>query len=177
MKKSIFCLLALLLLFSSCIRERKAEVNDLQAGDTLPQFSIEMHDGSILKTDDLRGTVSLIIFFNVVCPDCAQTLPEVQKIYEDYAPKGVKVVAISRNQGEDMVGVYWQSREYTIPYSAQEDSKVYELFAPDRIPRVYISNENLVIKAVFADDVFHRAAESEFIYTSMADVLDTLLDR
>lgn len=177
MKKTVLYLFSLLLLFSSCIRENKNEAKDLQAGDILPQFSIEMHDGTLLKTDDLKGSISLVIFFNVVCPDCAQTLPEVQKIYETYAPKGVKVVAISRSQGEDMVGVYWQSREYTMPYSAQEDSKVYELFAQNKIPRVYISNENLVIDTVFTDEVFHRAAESEFIYNSMADVLDTLLDR
>lgn len=175
MKRILTAIFALSLVCVSCIRERKSEPNDLQPGDSLPIFSVMMSDGTTLGTEDLRGSVSLIVFFNVICPDCAQTLPQVQKIYDDYASKGLKVVAISRNQGEDMVGVYWQNREYTMPYSAQEGSRVYELFAPNRIPRVYISDGNLTIRYLFTDEVFHRAAEDEFIYNSLAEAINSLI--
>jgi hypothetical protein len=37
-----------------------------------------------------------------------------------------------------------------MPYSAQNDRKIYELFAKTRVPRVYICNDG-VIKAVFTD--------------------------
>jgi hypothetical protein len=37
-----------------------------------------------------------------------------------------------------------------MPYSAQEDRTIYELFARTRVPRVYINKDGL-IKAIFTD--------------------------
>lgn len=38
-----------------------------------------------------------------------------------------------------------------MPYSAQEDRHIYELFAGTRVPRIYMSEDG-IIRAVFTDD-------------------------
>jgi hypothetical protein len=79
------------------------------------------------------------------------TLPHVQKIYDEYAQKGVRFALISREEEYSTVSIYWKNRNMTIPFSAQPTRVIYNLFAESRIPRVYICRDG-VIKAVFTDN-------------------------
>ena len=62
---------------------------------------------------------------------------------------------ISREQSEEEIKDYWQEKEYTLPFSAQKDRKIYNLFATSRVPRVYICNEG-VITRIYTDDPIAR---------------------
>ena len=39
-----------------------------------------------------------------------------------------------------------------MPYSAQQDRKIYQLFASHTIPRIYVVDEEGIIRAVFTDN-------------------------
>ena len=55
------------------------------------------------------------------------------------------MVAISRGEGKDVVARFWSEHELLIPYAAQEDTSIYELFASGIIPRVYfVSAQGIV---------------------------------
>ena len=109
-----------------------------------------MNDGSTISGASLRNGVSCIIFFYTGCPDCQKTLPAVQRIYDEYSGQGVSFALISREESDDTISPYWQSNGYTMPYSAQSDRKVYELFAMTRVPRVYVCKAG-IIKCIFTD--------------------------
>ena len=91
------------------------------------------------------------MFFHTACPDCQQTLPRVQRLYNGYASQGVQFALISREEGEATVAAYWEANGFTMPYSAQEDRKVYEKFAYSRVPRIYISNASGRVTHSFTD--------------------------
>ena len=148
MKKLAIYLLVVLSLIS-CIKEKQTGA-DLVIGDRIPEFSITMNDGSKQTGKQLSKGISCIVFFTTGCSDCKATLPHVQSIYNEYASKGVQFALISREDGAESVSKYWQENEFTMPYSAQDDRKVYELFAKTRVPRVYICKDG-VIKAIFTD--------------------------
>ena len=134
---------------TSCIKEKQTGA-DLSVGDRIPDFTVEVSDGTTLTGDLLREGVSLIMFFTTECPDCQETLPVVQTLYNEYIGQGVKFALISREQSEDSISSYWLSQGFTMPYSAQSDRAVYELFARSRVPRVYICRDG-VIKYIFTD--------------------------
>ena len=138
------------LILSSCIKERQGE--ELAVGDRLPDFEVVMNDGTVVSDDILCGGVSVVMFFHTSCPDCQQALPRVQQIYDEYASKGVKTVLISREEGLDDVSGYWSRNGLDLPYSAQNDRKVYEKFAQTRIPRIYINEKGGIIRYIFTDD-------------------------
>ena len=148
--KRIFHLLLIAVLAVSCIKEG-GDGADLKAGDMIPDFQVTMSDGTEVSASYLREGVSVIVFFATVCPDCRRTMPELQKVYEEYFPKGVKFAFISRAEGAAVVGKYWKDNGYVMPYSPQEDRDIYELFANSGIPRVYVCKEG-VIKSVFSDN-------------------------
>ena len=152
MKKIV--LLALCLALFACGRnndKKGAPTGDISVGDVLPEFSVTLPDGMAVGTADLKGAVSVITFFTATCPDCKFTLPHVQKAYDAFAPKGVRFVNISREVGAEKMAGLWQELDLTMPYSAQEDRSVYDLFADKVIPRVYISDAEGIVRFIHTD--------------------------
>lgn len=149
--KRFFAIICLIGIVSGCIKENNT-AGDIKVGDSLPEFKVVMNDGSLASDDLLRGSVSVVMFFHTSCPDCQQTLPHMQMIYDEYIPKGVKTALISREESADDIKTYWVDNGLNMPYSAQNDRGVYELFASSRIPRIYISDENGTVRYIFTDD-------------------------
>lgn len=165
MRKMLFILSLLSLLMTSCIKEDQTGA-DLTVGDRIPEFSVMMNDGTEVTGRGLSQGKACIVFFTTKCPDCQKTLPEIQKIYDEYSVEGVSFALISREEVAESIFRYWQESEFTMPYSAQSDRRIYELFAKTRVPRVYICKDG-VIKAIFTDqpenptyDVIKAALES-----------------
>ncbi len=144
-------ILPFMLLFSACIKEEPAGA-DLKVGDVVPDFVVVMNNGKLLSNEDLKGNISVIMFFHTSCPDCQQALPIMQKIYDEYKPEGVSFALISREDHKKDIEFYWNKEGLKMPYSAQKDRSVYELFAQTRIPRIYINDRNGIIRHIYTDD-------------------------
>ena len=147
----IVAVLCAVLCASGCINE-KLEGADLKVGDRLPDFSVVMDDGTTVSDEILKGNISCVVFFHTSCPDCQKTLPVVQEIYNEYASENIIFTLISREQTADEIDVFWKEKSLNMPYSAQSDRKVYNLFAQTRIPRIYMIDKDGIIRYIFTDD-------------------------
>lgn len=138
---------------SSCIFEKDPtdEEYEISTGETIPDFTVTMNDGTVVTGAELRKGKCLIMFFHTDCPDCQGTLPSVQKIYDEYLKKGVKFALISRSQLAEPIEEYWSQMGYTMPYSPQPTREVYALFASSRVPRVYVCKDGKVV-SFYRDD-------------------------
>lgn len=141
-------------LLFSCIREEVPAGQDVvKPGDVLPDFSVVLNDGSELSRKSLEGKVAVLVFFHTGCPDCRKELPIIQQLYEEYAAhEGAGIYAISREEGREEVGDYWAENSLTIPYSAQDDRRIYELFSTSGIPRVYVCGQDGRIVSMYSDN-------------------------
>lgn len=146
-------ILLLCSLFGGCssIHEDSDEVVErVKVGDRVPSFSIDVVDNGVhstFSTAHLAGE-TVIVFFNTWCPDCQRELPRLNQYYLQHKDdKGFQMVAISRGEGKDVVARFWSEHELLIPYAAQEDTSIYELFASGIIPRVYfVSAQGIVTR-------------------------------
>lgn len=143
--------MAVLTVLSGCIKEKQTGA-DLKVGDRLPDFEVVMDDGTVVTDEILSETVSVVMFFHTSCPDCRQVLPQMQKVYDEYASADIRIVLISREDPKESVESFWQEKGLKMPYSAQNDRKVYDKFAATRIPRVYVNEKGGIIRYVFTDD-------------------------
>ena len=150
-RPSLIFLLIPALLMLSCIKD-DVRGADLKPGDSLPKFEVMMNDGSIVSDQSLKGSVSVVVFFSTVCPDCQQVLPVVQEIYDEYTQNGVIFALISREQSDSDISDYWMANGLDMPYSAQRDRGVYEKFAKSVIPRIYINDKDGIIRYIYTDD-------------------------
>ena len=144
-------ILSSLLIAAGCIKEEQRGA-DLRIGDIIPDFEVMMSDGSVVTDDDLKKNVSVVMFFHTSCEDCQQALPVMQKIYDEYASENLQIVLISREQDKNSIDVYWNENCLKMPYSAQNDRKVYKKFASTRIPRIYVNEKGGIIRYIFTDD-------------------------
>ena len=149
--KRILGVLVAFLCLTGCINE-KIEGADLKVGDMIPDFEVVMDDGSVISDEVLKESVSVVMFFHTSCPDCQQVLPEMQKIYDEYASNCVKIALISREEGKDDIQSFWDENGFNMPYSAQTTKKIYHKFASERIPRVYICEKGGTIRYMFTDN-------------------------
>ncbi len=143
-------LLCLLMAGCSSIDDDQDRVERVKVGDHVPSFSVDvMDDGvqSMFSTSHLTGE-TVIVFFNTWCSDCQRELPKLNDYYLQHrSDPGFQMVAISRAEGEETVASFWEEYNLQIPYSAQTDRLVYDLFASSVIPRVYfVSAQGIVTK-------------------------------
>ena len=165
----ILTILCAFLCSSGCIKDNVEGV-ELKVGDRLPKFSVVMSDGSQVSDESLFGSVSCVMFFHTSCPDCQQTLPVIQQVYDEYASKGVIFTLISREEGVRSVSAFWTQEKFSMPFSAQSDRTVYNKFAQTRIPRVYICDKDGIIRYIYTDDPTPT-------YENMSDSIKSLLFR
>ena len=149
--KKVLLIFSFLLLAAGCIKEEQKGA-DLKVGDIIPDFEVVMSDGETVTDQILQESVSVVMFFHTSCPDCQQVLPQMQRVYDEYAPKGIRIVLISREDPKESVESFWLENGLKMPYSAQNNRKVYEKFAATRIPRVYVNEKGGIIRYVFTDD-------------------------
>ncbi len=150
-KINILSVLLVTVMLTGCIKDNEDPVWSLQAGDSLPDFEVSLNDGSSVTTNMLKGHSSVVVFFSTNCGDCRKELPAIQDYYESCKMRDPSCffVCISRDEGEASVSAYWKENGFTMPYSAQTDRSVYNLFANSGIPRIYEADPDLVITRVF----------------------------
>lgn len=146
-KSFLFLILGVLFvgIVSSCISE---EENDFQlrVGEAIPDFTVQLIDGTTISGASLREGVSVIVFFHIGCPDCQLVLPYIQRLYDAFLPAGVQFAVIAREQSQQEIAPYWEKQGFTMPYSPQSDSRVFRLFAGAHIPRVYVCSQGLICR-------------------------------
>ena len=140
----------LIALFGGCIQDTPPEGRSLIAdGDRLPQFSVTMADGATVTTDDLAGAPSMIVLFTTTCPDCRELLPVLEELHHRHP--GLRMLLIARSQDAATLAAYWEANALTLPYSPQPDAAVYHLFATATVPRVYLADATLTVRAQWDD--------------------------
>lgn len=165
--KNVLLILSCLLMAAGCIKEEQNGA-DLKVGDMIPDFELVMSDSRVVTDDDLKENVSVVMFFHTSCQDCQQTLPVMQRIYDEYASESLPIVLISREQGKESVSTYWKKNGLEMPYSAQYSRKVYKKFASTGIPRIYVNEKGGIIRHMFTDDPL---PSFEAIKESLEDVI------
>ena len=147
-------LLCLLMTGCSSIEDDNEVTERVNVGDRVPLFTVDVvNDGvhSTFSTAQLTGE-TVIVFFNTTCPDCQRDLPKLNQYYLKHkVDEGFQMVAISRAEGEEDVAAYWKDNGLQIPYSAQNDRRIYELFASSVIPRIYFVSAQGIVTRVFIE--------------------------
>lgn len=161
-----------LMMLGACITEdphsRKNEL--VKVGDVLPEFEVVTSEGLKVSRDSLLGRRSMVVFFNTRCGDCRVELPRVDSVYRHFQDeKDFILVCISREEEEESISYFWNEKKLVMPYVAQKDRGVYNLFAKTVIPRIYISSPDGVVRYTHDDRLMPS-------YASFLQEIDSLGD-
>lgn len=166
MLELIAALIVLLLLLPSCVRrataasatacdavtsassapgssrpadEGPALAADVAAGDTAPDFTVELFDGTRLALSSLRGKVVLLNFWATWCPPCRAELARVQhEIIDRFAGRDFVFLPVSRGESREAVAAFREKTGYAFPMGLDPDRTIFDRYAPTTIPRNYL---------------------------------------
>lgn len=153
------------------VREIDSLINrlsQLQVGAKAPDFQLPDTAGVMFSLSSLKGSFVLLDFWASWCPDCRKENPDMVKINERFAPRGLKMVGLSLDKERDKWisaikrdGLDWLQLS-DLNYW---DSPVAETYAVKWIPQNYLIDPTGTIVA--------RSLSPD----SLAVVLDRMLPR
>jgi len=134
--------------------ERWFHVTPSQApfsGDAAPGFFGADLQGNPIAPDSLRaGHVTLINFWASWCPPCLEEMPALQTAYDEFAPQGLRMLAVNTEASRERCDTAVADLALTFPVvhdSTQTISRWY--YTVGVLPTSYVVDGEGVIQATF----------------------------
>jgi thiol-disulfide isomerase/thioredoxin len=102
-----------------------------------PHFNAKSMTGETYNNASLKGKVVLLQFWTTWCPYCRGEQPLVDKLTQEFAGKGLVVLAIDVGESKKKVKQYLQTSPRTCPIILNEDTNLPPMFATTQYP-VYV---------------------------------------
>lgn len=127
MKCFVWIFFTLLLIFSTGCGRQKA-----------PDVSItELSSGKKRSISSFKGKVVLIDAWATWCGPCRESMPIVQKMYNEFGSKGLEVVAVSA-ETTLMVESFVRATDYTYPFYVDTDNSFQDAYKITEIPKCFL---------------------------------------
>lgn len=157
MKKTIYCLLALLCPALSIYAQTPAPPRPLQIGDTLPDITLTgvvNYGEEKIRLRDLRGKLVILDFWETSCASCLLSLPTLDSLQKEY-PKDIQVITVTSITNKARTLKVFNQRKFLngikLPIVI-EDSVLHELFPHTFISHVVWIDADQVIRAFTGSD-------------------------
>jgi peroxiredoxin len=113
-----------------------------------PNFELRDINGNRLALGDFKGKVVFLDFWATWCPPCILSLPEVEKLVDDYKSKQVEIISLSLDTNEEIVRKFMQAHKITSHVAVALDSGVEMRYNVNGIPAFFIiDKEGMVVDA------------------------------
>ena len=141
------------------------------------EFAIKMPDGRITLLSQYAGKVVLLAFISTTCPHCQHTTGVLSAIQNEYANRGVQIVAAAFNpDAVQLVPGFISQFKPTFPVGSADRDSVLEyeqasLAKPNYVPELIFIDRNRVIRVQHngGDDFFKEQEKN------IRETLDMLL--
>ncbi len=119
-----------LLITISCVSLSCAEIST--------DFTLNDLDGRQISLSDYKGKVVFIDFWATWCPPCRASIPEVEKLYQEFADEeDVVFLGINLQEDKDTITKFMKKQEMNYPVLLS-DNKVVSNYQIRSIPAFFI---------------------------------------
>jgi cytochrome c biogenesis protein CcmG/thiol:disulfide interchange protein DsbE len=131
-------------------RYLRKELFPVQLGSKAPDFTAYTLDSvpQAKRLADYRGKVLMINVWATWCLPCRVEMPSIEALNKDYAPKGLKIVAVSIDDPGTDSTIRSFARQYGLTFDILHDpqGKITELYDITGYPETFIVGKDGVIR-------------------------------
>jgi peroxiredoxin len=135
-------------------------------GKPAPEFVLPALEGKDVDLKDLKGSVVVLDFWATWCGPCVQSLPHLDKLYQDRKDKGLKVFALNQEEEKAKVQEFVTSKKLTIPVLLDVKGDAGEKYKVSGIPQTVVVGKDGKVKKVFigfgpgSEDLLAKAVDA-----------------
>jgi len=111
----------------------------VQLGDTLPVLAQRTLAGDSVRIGGSGAPLTLVNVWATWCTSCREEMQDLEAIHRDFAPKGLRVVAVSVDEGDGVrVQRFVQREKLTFPVTRDDGNRVQDAFRVMGVPESYL---------------------------------------
>lgn len=141
---SIVCLFIFAVCFSYGCSDKKVI---LKSGQPAPRFALNDMSGNTIRVpEDVKGKIVAIRFWSEGCKSCAIEMPEIEKVYKQYADKGFVVLAVNIGQEKAVVDNFLKGINVSYPVLMDPGTVVTKSYGVIGVPITFILDRQGIIR-------------------------------
>jgi thiol-disulfide isomerase/thioredoxin len=133
---------------------------DVKVGDSFPALTssglVNMAGDTV---PDVNGKVTLVDFWASWCAPCKASFPAMAKLHEDYAARGLQIVAISIDEKPAAAVAFWKKMSPPFVALHDRDQKLVQQVVVPTMPTSYLLDRTGHVR--FIRDGFHGGSDVE----------------
>lgn len=137
MKRIATASAALLLALGAC-KSSDAKFHPLAAGEPVPTFAVRTLAGDSASVGP-GEQLTLLNLWATWCGPCQEEFPELEKLHRDYQGKGLRVLAVSVDMGNDTdVREFVADHGATFTIGRDDDGRMQRLYQTVGLPETFL---------------------------------------
>lgn len=136
----------------------RTEANSVSAGNIpaprtgflAPDFSLADASGKLIRLSDLRGKPVLLNIWASWCGPCRAEMPAIQRVYQDYQPAGLEILAVNSTTQDTPQNALAFTRELglTFPVLFDHQGEAAQQYHIQSLPSTFFIDDEGVIQDV-----------------------------
>jgi DsbE subfamily thiol:disulfide oxidoreductase len=112
----------------------------VKVGATAPAFAAETLDGERASLELLRGRPVLLNVWATWCHPCREEIPALEQLHQTYGARGLNVVGVSIDQGDQEQGIREFLQEYGASYAIwlDPDGEITTTYSTMGVPNTFL---------------------------------------
>lgn len=140
----------------------------LNEGDSAPDFTISLADGSEFTLSDQQGKIVLLNFWATWCGPCVREMPAFERLEEDCG-EDVVILAVNCMEYADTVTAFIEENGYTFPIAIDEEGIVSAKYPTQGIPYTLVIDGDGIVQNIYVG-----AADADTQYNEYKSAIDAI---
>ena len=118
-------------------------------GRPAPNFTLPDVDGNLVSLHDYQGQVVLVNFWGTWCPPCRAEMPDIQKIYDEFKPRGLEIIGVDAPPDtEEDVRKFVERLDLTWVFVMDKKWEVARTYAIGAFPSTFFLDKDHILRQV-----------------------------
>ncbi len=118
-----------------------------------PLFEMTTYDGGTFRLADTRGSVVVLNFWASWCPPCRVEAPDLQRLSQTYAERGVQFVGVTYLDTEEDARAFIAEFGLTYTNGLDAGSRISDLYSIQAVPETFVIDQQGNIAYFFAGPI------------------------